>query len=67
MALVDVRKELREALFTRCEKTEINLRKYVILGGIYHIDLIYQPPQPKDMRRDIFLTTCEINLFIILL
>lgn len=24
-----------------------------------HIDLIYQPPQPKDMKKDIMLTTCE--------
>ncbi|XP_043500207.1 dynein axonemal intermediate chain 7 homolog isoform X4 [Polistes fuscatus] len=29
-------------------------------GGIYHIDLVYQPPQPKDMRRNIFLTTLQI-------
>lgn len=55
--LDDSRKELRKLLFTRCEKTEINLRKYKILGGVYHIDLIYQPPQPKDMRGNIFLTT----------
>ena len=48
---------MRKLMFTRCEKTEINLRKYAILGGIYHIDLVYQPPQPKDMRRNIFLTT----------
>ncbi|XP_053595939.1 uncharacterized protein LOC103573796 isoform X4 [Microplitis demolitor] len=54
------RKELRKLLFTRCEKTEINLRKYRILGGVYHIDLIYQPPQPKDMRGDIFLTTLQL-------
>ncbi|XP_043670341.1 dynein axonemal intermediate chain 7 homolog [Vespula pensylvanica] len=54
------RKELRKLLFTKCEKTEVNLRKYKILGGIYHIDLVYQPPQPKDMRRDIFLSTLEI-------
>ncbi|XP_011313857.1 axonemal 84 kDa protein-like isoform X2 [Fopius arisanus] len=54
------RKEMRKLLFTRCEKTEINLRKYAILGGVFHIDLIYQPPQPKDMRRDIFLTTLQL-------
>ncbi|CAG5080947.1 Similar to CFAP94: Dynein intermediate chain CFAP94 [Cotesia congregata] len=54
------RKELRKLLFTRCEKTEINLRKYRILGGVHHIDLIYQPPQPKDMRGDIFLTTIQL-------
>lgn len=55
----EMRKEIRKLLFTRCEKTEINLRKYKILGGALHIDLIYQPPQPKDMRRDIMLTTCK--------
>lgn len=53
----ELRKELRKLLFTKCEKTEVNLRKYKILGGVYHIDLLYQPPQPKDMRREIFLTT----------
>ncbi|XP_043500204.1 dynein axonemal intermediate chain 7 homolog isoform X2 [Polistes fuscatus] len=56
----EIRKEVRKQLFTKCEKTEINLRKYKILGGIYHIDLVYQPPQPKDMRRNIFLTTLQI-------
>ncbi|XP_046821692.1 dynein axonemal intermediate chain 7 homolog [Vespa crabro] len=56
----ELRKELRKLLFTKCEKTEVNLRKYKILGGIYHIDLLYQPPQPKDMRREIFLTTLQI-------
>ncbi|XP_011255045.2 axonemal 84 kDa protein [Camponotus floridanus] len=54
------RKEIRKLLFTRCEKTEINLRKYRILGGILHIDLVYQPPQPKDMIKDIMLTTLQI-------
>ncbi|XP_012288411.1 axonemal 84 kDa protein [Orussus abietinus] len=56
----EVRKEVRKLLFTRCEKTEINLRKYMILGGVFRIDLVYQPPQPKDMRRNIFLTTLQI-------
>ncbi|XP_028046208.1 axonemal 84 kDa protein [Monomorium pharaonis] len=56
----ETRKEIRKLLFTRCEKTEINLRKYKILGGVLHIDLVYQPPQPKDMRKDIMLTTLQI-------
>ncbi|XP_018407317.1 PREDICTED: axonemal 84 kDa protein-like [Cyphomyrmex costatus] len=56
----EIRKEIRKLLFTRCEKTEINLRKYRILGGVLHINLVYQPPQPKDMRRDIMLTTLQI-------
>ncbi|XP_067206119.1 dynein axonemal intermediate chain 7 homolog isoform X2 [Linepithema humile] len=56
----EARKEIRKLLFTRCEKTEINLRKYRIVGGVLHIDLIYQPPQPKDMTRNILLTTLQI-------
>ncbi|XP_072751665.1 LOW QUALITY PROTEIN: dynein axonemal intermediate chain 7 [Anoplolepis gracilipes] len=56
----EVRKEIRKLLFTRCEKTEINLRKYRILGGVLHIDLVYQPPQPKDMSKDIMLTTLQV-------
>ncbi|EGI63404.1 Axonemal 84 kDa protein [Acromyrmex echinatior] len=56
----EFQKEIRKLLFTRCKKTEINLRKYKILGGVLHIDLVYQPPQPKDMRRDIMLTTLQI-------
>ncbi|XP_014207344.1 protein CASC1 [Copidosoma floridanum] len=56
----DIRKETRRLLFTRCKKTEINLRKYTILGGLYQIDLIGQPPQPKDMSRDTFLTTLQL-------
>ncbi|KAM0732613.1 Dynein axonemal intermediate chain 7-like protein [Formica fusca] len=56
----EARKEIRKLLFTRCEKTEINLRKYRILGGVLHIDLVYQPPQPKDMSKDMMLTTLQI-------
>ncbi|XP_020291113.1 axonemal 84 kDa protein-like [Pseudomyrmex gracilis] len=56
----EARKEIRKLLFTRCEKTEINLRKYRILGGVLYIDLIYQPPQPKDLKRNILLTTLQI-------
>ncbi|XP_043500206.1 dynein axonemal intermediate chain 7 homolog isoform X3 [Polistes fuscatus] len=39
---------------------EIILLKEEEIRGIYHIDLVYQPPQPKDMRRNIFLTTLQI-------
>ncbi|XP_015512196.1 dynein axonemal intermediate chain 7-like isoform X1 [Neodiprion lecontei] len=56
----EVRKEIRRLLFTRCEKTELNLRKYTILGGAIHVDLVYQPAQPKDMRRDILITALQI-------
>ncbi|XP_043585446.1 dynein axonemal intermediate chain 7 homolog isoform X2 [Bombus pyrosoma] len=52
--------ESRKLLFTRCEKTEVNLRKYRILGGVFRVDLLYQPPQPKDLGKETYLTTLEL-------
>ncbi|XP_076668249.1 dynein axonemal intermediate chain 7 isoform X2 [Andrena cerasifolii] len=54
------RKEVRRLLFTRCEKTEVNLRRYRILGGVFHVDLVYQPPQPKDLGGETWLTTLKL-------
>ncbi|KAG7201519.1 hypothetical protein KM043_004271 [Ampulex compressa] len=56
----EAKKEIKRLLFTRCEKTEINLRKYRILGGVFHLDLVYQPPQPKETTRKILLTSLQI-------
>ncbi|XP_043528428.1 dynein axonemal intermediate chain 7-like isoform X1 [Frieseomelitta varia] len=52
--------ESKKLLFTRCEETEVNLRKYRILGGVFRVDLLYQPPQPKDLGKDKYLTTLEL-------
>ncbi|KAK9884186.1 hypothetical protein WA026_005139 [Henosepilachna vigintioctopunctata] len=38
------------------EEFEINLRKYIILGGMHIINLYYQPPQPQH------LVTMVLNL-----
>ncbi|XP_031839475.1 dynein axonemal intermediate chain 7 isoform X3 [Nomia melanderi] len=56
----EARKEVRRILSTRCEKTEVNLRKYTILGGVFRLDLIQQPPQPKDLGKDGSSTTLEL-------
>ncbi|XP_076391872.1 dynein axonemal intermediate chain 7 isoform X1 [Megachile rotundata] len=56
----EARLEVRRLLFTRCEKTEVNLRKYRILGGVFRVDLLYQPPQPKDLGKGTYLTTLEL-------
>ncbi|XP_065214023.1 dynein axonemal intermediate chain 7-like [Planococcus citri] len=32
------------------EKFECNMRKYNIVGGVYHLELIKQPPQPKLLK-----------------
>ncbi|KOC68038.1 Cancer susceptibility candidate protein 1 like protein [Habropoda laboriosa] len=56
----NARLEVRKLLFTRCEKIQVNLRKYRILGGVFRVDLLYQPPQPKDLGRETSLTTLEL-------
>lgn len=64
--------ESKKLLFTRCEKTEVNLRKYKILGGVFCVDILYQPPQPKDLGKDTYLTTrkfiyMSLSLFTVVL
>ncbi|XP_076280139.1 dynein axonemal intermediate chain 7 [Lasioglossum baleicum] len=54
------KKEVRKILFSRCGKSEVNLRKYAVLGGVFRVDLIHQPPQPKDLGKDTSLTTLEL-------
>lgn len=41
--------EIRLSMLNQVPEKVINLRKYLILGGIYQLNLYYQPPQPKDM------------------
>ncbi|KAJ4443307.1 hypothetical protein ANN_04975, partial [Periplaneta americana] len=40
---------------------ELNLRKYYILGGVYHIDLLQQPPQPEELHNDCIITVREYS------
>ncbi|KAH1003077.1 dynein axonemal intermediate chain 7 isoform X2 [Dendroctonus ponderosae] len=39
----------------------INLRRLVILGGVFHLNLLAQPPQPQDfVTMDLTLTTLSL-------
>lgn len=39
----------------------INLRKFVILGGVFHLNLLAQPPQPQDfVTMDMTITTRKL-------
>ncbi|XP_030757372.1 protein CASC1-like [Sitophilus oryzae] len=40
--------ETREKLQYNLPEDDINLREFVILGGVYHFNLLAQPPQPQD-------------------
>lgn len=40
-------------------KFECNMRKYYIVGGVYHVNLVKQPPQPKILRDGAVLRIIE--------
>lgn len=35
---------------------QVNLREMAVLGGTLHLDLVLQPPQPRDMRTRLTIT-----------
>ncbi|KAB0802587.1 hypothetical protein PPYR_04773 [Photinus pyralis] len=39
--------ELRQSFITTVEPNVVNLRKHIILGGIFFVELYFQPPQPQ--------------------
>lgn len=41
--------QIRLLMLNQVPPNIINLRKYLILGGIYKLNLFYQPPQPREM------------------
>lgn len=41
------------------DKFECNMRKYYIVGGVYHVNLVKQPPQPKILRDGAVLRIIE--------
>lgn len=52
--------EVRQDLSMTVESSVLNLRKYVLLGGLYLLNLFYQPPQYKEMvSYETILTVCK--------
>lgn len=42
------------------QQSVLNMREYVILGGVFSLDLYYQPPQPQSMvTYDLTFTTLQ--------
>lgn len=39
---------MRKKILLDTPPNVINLRKYTIIGGVFHLDLLYQPPQPQN-------------------
>lgn len=60
----DQLKAWKKDMLTETAPHEVNLRKYCVLGGVLHLDLLEQPPQPRDLRGKYVITVCEwINRF----
>uniref|UniRef100_A0A1B6JCL1 IC97/Casc1 N-terminal domain-containing protein n=1 Tax=Homalodisca liturata TaxID=320908 RepID=A0A1B6JCL1_9HEMI len=51
--------ELRTHLQVIVEPGELNMRRYTVLGGVFHLDLLEQPPQPKILQDRTLLTVLE--------
>lgn len=51
--------DLRKYLEVQLEPGELNMRRYTVLGGVFHLDLLEQPPQPKILPDRTLLTILE--------
>lgn len=57
--------EILQEIIINPEDHELNLRQFRVVGGVYFIEIFYQPPQPSgSVLRDITFTTRNI-LFLI--
>lgn len=51
--------DLRKHLEFNIEPGELNMRRYTVLGGLFHLDMLQQPPQPKILPDRTLLTVLE--------
>jgi hypothetical protein len=49
-----------ETMIKETRPYELNLRRMAILGGVLHLDLIQQPPQPRELNKNLSLTVREL-------
>lgn len=42
--------EIKKHYVVQLDKFECSMRKYSITGGVYNLDLVKQPPQPKTLK-----------------
>ncbi|CAB3386400.1 Hypothetical predicted protein [Cloeon dipterum] len=50
-----------EAMIKDTRPHELNLRKMTVLGGVLHLDLLEQPPQPREFNKNLSLTVYMRN------
>lgn len=48
-------KEIKEHFSIELRTFECNMRKFNVIGGIFHLELLKQPPQPKMMKEGAML------------
>jgi hypothetical protein len=57
--LAERQKAEMEAMIKETAPHELNLRKMAVLGGVLHLDLLQQPPQPRELNKNLSLTVCK--------
>ncbi|RZC42436.1 protein CASC1-like [Asbolus verrucosus] len=58
---------VRSGLVKTVEEDVINLRKYSIIGGVYTLNLVHQPPQPQDfvtMEMTLTPLDCVVEVYL---
>lgn len=54
--------ETRNNLRTTVEEHVLNLREYIVLGGIFYLNMFYQPPQPQGIvSYDMSISRCKLH------
>jgi hypothetical protein len=56
-----------EAMIKETAPHELNLRKMAVLGGVLHLDLLQQPPQPRELNKNLSLTVRKYFLRFVLI
>lgn len=52
--------KIREKFILDEEEGVLNLRKFIIIGGTYFLNLFYQPPQPQSLVTFVMnITNCK--------
>lgn len=54
----------KKEMTTETASHEVNLRKCCVLGGVLHLDLLDQPPQPRDLSGKYIITVCKYQFIL---
>lgn len=59
LSLDDLLEEIRRTLVPMVAENDVNMRRHVILGGVFHLEFIKQPQQPVTLPDQSIMTICK--------